>query len=315
MLFVVLCAFGMDRAVPGPRDRGEVPMSRGRSMKKVLVTGAGRLQSGSTSRSASSRAAIAVVGIDNLNAYYDVSLKEARLEPVAQCEGLRFVRADIADRASDGGGLQVGSASTADREPGGARRAWRYSIQNPRAYVEANVAGFMNILEGARQQGPGTWCTRRPARSTGSTRACLSTSGKTPTTRSRCTPPPEGERGDGHSYAHLFGIPCTGLRFFTVYGPGGAPTCALQVHSRNPGGASRIPVFNEGRMVRDFTYVDDIVEGVVRAMDHPAERSAEWNPADPDPATSFRALAPLQHRQQPAGRADDLHPRSSPPSA
>jgi len=163
----------------------------------------------------------------------------------------------------------------------------RYSIQNPYAYVDANVMGFMNILEGARNHGAGHLVFA-------STSSIYGLNTKLPLDERQNTDHPvslyaatkKANEAMAHSYAHLFRLPCTGLRFFTVYGPWGRPDMALFKFTKGILAGEAIPVFNSGRMVRDFTYVDDIVEGVVRAMDHPAERNASWDAADPDPATS-----------------------------
>jgi UDP-glucuronate 4-epimerase len=253
-------------------------------VKKVLVTGAAGFIGFHLAQRLLARGD-AVAGIDNLNDYYDVSLKEARLERLRETTGFRFVRADIADRQAM---EEVFRSERFDAIVNLAAQAGvRYSLQNPRAYVEANVAGFMNILEGARQAGTGHLVYASTSSIYGlNTRMPFDERQNTDHPVSLYAATKKANEAMAHSYAHLFGIPCTGLRFFTVYGPWGRPDMALFKFTRGILGGEPIPVFNEGRMVRDFTYVDDIVEGVVRAMDHPAERSAEWNPADPDPATS-----------------------------
>ena len=207
-----------------------------------------------------------VVGIDNLNPYYDVRLKEARLAWIGP--GLAFVKADIADRAAmerifaDGRYDAVVNLA--------AQAGVRYSLDNPHAYVESNVAGFLNILEGVRHHGTGHLVYA-------STSSIYGTNKQLPYTEDQRTDTPmslyaatkKANEVMAHSYAHLFGFPATGLRFFTVYGPWGRPDMALFRFTQGILAGEPIPVYNEGRMVRDFTYVDDIVEGVVRVIDRP----------------------------------------------
>jgi UDP-glucuronate 4-epimerase len=211
----------------------------------------------------------AVVGVDNFNAYYDVSLKEARLARLAERERFEIVRADIADREAM---ERVFAAGRFDAIVNLAAQAGvRYSVENPHAYVESNVVGFLNVLEGARRHGTGHLVfastssvyglgTELPYRESADTDHPISLYAATK----------KSNEVMAHAYAHLFGIPATGLRFFTVYGPWGRPDMALFKFTRGILDGTPIPVFNEGRMVRDFTYIDDIVEGVVRVIDRPA---------------------------------------------
>ncbi len=226
-----------------------------------------------------------VVGLDNLNDYYDVRLKEARVAKLLESRGFEFVRADIADRtAMEGvfsGGRFDAIASLA------AQAGVRYSIQNPYAYVEANVMGFMNVLEGARHHGTGHLVYASTSSIYGlNTRLPLDERQNTDHPVSLYAATKKANEAMAHSYAHLFGVPCTGLRFFTVYGPWGRPDMALFKFTKGILAGEPIPVFNSGKMVRDFTYVDDIVEGVVRTIDRPAEPDPKWNPDDPDPSSS-----------------------------
>ena len=209
-----------------------------------------------------------VVGVDNFNAYYDVSLKEARLARLVERKGFAIVRADIADRAAM---ERVFASGRFDAIVNLAAQAGvRYSVENPHAYVESNVVGFLNILEGARH-GTGHLVfastssvyglgTDLPYRESADTDHPISLYAATK----------KSNEVMAHAYAHLFGIPTTGLRFFTVYGPWGRPDMALFKFTKGILEGTPIPVFNEGRMVRDFTYIDDIVEGVVRVIDRPA---------------------------------------------
>jgi len=210
-----------------------------------------------------------VVGVDDFNAYYDVSLKEARRARLVERKGFAVVRADIADRAAM---ERVFASGRFDAIVNLAAQAGvRYSVENPHAYVESNVVGFLNILEGARHHGTGHLVfastssvyglgTDLPYRESADTDHPISLYAATK----------KSNEVMAHAYAHLFGIPTTGLRFFTVYGPWGRPDMALFKFTRGILDGTPIPVFNEGRMVRDFTYIDDIVEGVVRVIDRPA---------------------------------------------
>jgi UDP-glucuronate 4-epimerase len=216
-----------------------------------------------------------VVGLDNLNDYYDVSLKQARLDRLHPHTGFSFVRADLAD---DGAIGAVFDAPKFDAIVNLAAQAGvRYSIENPRAYVDANVKGFLNILEGARRQN-----TRHLVYASTSSIYGLNTD--LPLRETQNTDHPvslyaatkKANEAMAHSYAHLFGIATTGLRFFTVYGPWGRPDMALFKFTKGILAGEPIPVYNEGRMVRDFTYVDDIVEGVVRTVDNPPAKNAQW---------------------------------------
>jgi UDP-glucuronate 4-epimerase len=210
-----------------------------------------------------------VVGVDNLNAYYDPSLKRSRLEQLRKLPGFEFFASDIADREAMEKVLGKGRFDAIVNLA--AQAGVRYSIENPYAYVDANVVGFMNILEGARRHGTGHLVFA-------STSSVYGLNKELPFAESQNTDRPislyaatkKANELMAHSYAHLFGIATTGLRFFTVYGPWGRPDMALFKFTKGILAGEPIPVFNEGRMVRDFTYVDDIVEGVVRVIDRPA---------------------------------------------
>jgi UDP-glucuronate 4-epimerase len=226
-----------------------------------------------------------VVGLDNFNAYYDVALKAARAARLEAHRNFDLVRADLADRAAM---ERVFSKGKFDAIVNLAAQAGvRYSLENPRAYVDANVAGFMNVLEGARTHGTGHLVYA-------STSSVYGINTQLPYGERQNTDHPvslyaatkKANEAMAHSYAHLFRIPSTGLRFFTVYGPWGRPDMALFKFTRGILAGEPIPVFNRGKMVRDFTYIDDIVEGVVRVIDKPATPDAAWNGAEPDPATS-----------------------------
>ena len=228
-----------------------------------------------------------VVGIDNLNDYYDVSLKEARLERLHRNPNFSFERLDVADR----GGMAALFARTKPTEVIhlAAQAGVRYSLENPHAYTDSNVTGFLNVLEGCRHQN-------------GSVKHLVFASSSSVYGANTRQPFSEHENVDhpvslyaatkkanelmAHTYAYLFGLSVTGLRFFTVYGPWGRPDMALFRFTRGILAGEPIPVFNSGQMIRDFTYVDDIVEGVVRVVRTPAQRDPNWNGDDPAPATS-----------------------------
>ena len=227
----------------------------------------------------------AVVGLDSLNAYYDVRLKEARLEILRKLPGFQFVKADLADRNAM---EEVFTRARFDAVVNLAAQAGvRHSIENPRAYVDANVAGFMNVLEGVRHHGTGHLVYA-------STSSVYGLNTGMPFDEHQNTDHPvslyaatkKANEAMAHAYAHLFGVRATGLRFFTVYGPWGRPDMALFKFTKGIIAGEPIPVFNEGKMVRDFTYVDDIVEGVMRVVDRPAQPNPQWNGDNPDAATS-----------------------------
>ncbi|MBK7660176.1 MAG: NAD-dependent epimerase [Betaproteobacteria bacterium] len=227
-----------------------------------------------------------VVGVDNLNDYYDVSLKQARLERLAKHAGFDFRRLDIADRAAMDG---LFAEHRFDAVVNLAAQAGvRYSLKNPQAYVDANVTGFLNILEGVRHTQPQAHLVYA------STSSVYGLNTAMPFAETQTADHPVSfyaatKRANelmAHSYAHLFGLKCTGLRFFTVYGPWGRPDMALFLFTKAMLEGKPINLFNEGRMIRDFTYVDDIVEGVMRIADHPATPDAAWSGEKPNPGTS-----------------------------
>jgi len=226
-----------------------------------------------------------VVGLDVLNAYYDPSLKAARLAILQAQPGYRHAKIDLADR-------DAMAALFADTKPAGvvnlaAQAGVRYSLEKPEAYVDSNVVGFLNVLEGCRAVQPRHLVFA-------STSSVYGANGKLPfDVHDAATHPITlyaatklANEGMAHAYAHLFRFPCTGLRFFTVYGPWGRPDMALFKFTEAILGGRPIDVYGQGEMQRDFTYIDDIAAGVVAALDHPAEVNQDWNPENPDPATS-----------------------------
>jgi UDP-glucuronate 4-epimerase len=251
---------------------------------KILVTGAAGFIGSTVARKLLARGD-EVVGLDNLNAYYDVRLKEARLARLQGQPGFRFVRLDLADAA---GMAELFRAERFDRVVHLAAQAGvRYSLENPQAYVDSNITGTLNVLEGCRHNGVAHLVYA-------STSSVYGANTKMPFSVHQAATHPLSfyaatKRANelmAHTYAALFRLPVTGLRFFTVYGPWGRPDMALFLFTKNILAGKPIDVFNHGHHKRDFTYVDDIAEGVVRALDRIATPDPDWNSDDPDPATS-----------------------------
>jgi UDP-glucuronate 4-epimerase len=250
---------------------------------KVLVTGAAGFIGFHLSRRLLARGD-QVTGIDNLNDYYDVSLKEARLAQLEREPAFSFHRQDIADRAAMQG---IFAGERFDCVVNLAAQAGvRYSLVNPHAYIDANVTGFLNILEGVRHHGGHLVFASSSSVYGGNTRLPFSEMDSVDHPVSLYAATKRANELMAHSYAHLFGVRATGLRFFTVYGPWGRPDMALFLFTKGILAGEPINVFNEGRMVRDFTYIDDIVEGVVRVIDNPAASDPSWDSNAPSPATS-----------------------------
>ncbi len=227
-----------------------------------------------------------VVGVDNLNDYYDASLKVSRLRRVEDDSGFRFVQMDIADREAMSRLFIENSFDVVVNLA--AQAGVRYSLENPAAYVDSNLVGFANVLEGCRQSGVGHLVFASSSSVYGAnTRLPFSESHNVDHPVSLYAAAKKANELMAHSYAHLYDLPCTGLRFFTVYGPWGRPDMAYFSFTRKILAGEAIPVFNEGRMKRDFTYIDDIVEGVVRIIDKKPVGDPQWNGDDPDPATSY----------------------------
>jgi UDP-glucuronate 4-epimerase len=227
-----------------------------------------------------------VHGIDNMNDYYDVGLKQARLARLTKHSGFRFSKLDIVDRAAMAG-LFAGERFDAVMHLA-AQAGVRYSLENPAAYIDANLVGFGNVLEGARQARAGHLVFASSSSVYGAnTRLPFSEHHNVDHPISLYAATKKANELMAHSYAHLYGLPCTGLRFFTVYGPWGRPDMALFKFTAGIARGTPIPVYNRGRMVRDFTYIDDIVDGVVRVIDRPAAADPHWSSDAPDPASSF----------------------------
>jgi UDP-glucuronate 4-epimerase len=226
-----------------------------------------------------------VTGIDNLNAYYDPTLKEARLARLTGTAGFRFERLDVADQPA------MQRLFAGERFPRvihlAAQAGVRYSLENPHAYVESNLAGFINVLEGCRHAGVEHLVFASSSSVYGAnTRMPLSVHDHTDHPVSLYAATKKANEMMAHAYSHLFGLSCTGLRFFTVYGPWGRPDMALFAFTKAILEDRPIQIYNHGRLRRDFTYIDDIVEGVVRIAEVPASPAADWSGEHPDPATS-----------------------------
>ena len=254
------------------------------SSDAVMVTGAAGFIGFHVAR-AFLDAGVEVVGVDSMNAYYDPRLKEARLAQIADRPGFAFHRLDLANR-------EKVAALFAGARPRrvvhlAAQAGVRHSLTDPHAYVDANISGFLNVLEGCRHNAV-------EHLTYGSSSSVYGADTAMPFSEHRGADHPVSFYGAtkranelmAHCYSHLFGLPTTGLRFFTVYGPWGRPDMALFLFTEAILAGRPIKVFNDGRMRRDFTYIDDIVEGVVRVSARGATASPQWDSANPDPASS-----------------------------
>ena len=225
-----------------------------------------------------------VVGLDNLNDYYSVSLKQDRIAQLTDMRAFRFVKGDLADMAT----LRALFAEPFSHVVNLAAQAGvRYSLQNPFSYVQSNLVGFANLLECCRETKPEHLVFASSSSVYGLNASMpLSVHDNVDHPISLYAATKKSDELMAHAYSHLFGLPCTGLRFFTVYGPWGRPDMALYLFTRAILEGRPIKVFNGGRMRRDFTYIDDIVEGVVQLLGRPATPNPDWNPSTPDPASS-----------------------------
>lgn len=254
------------------------------SPSRVLVTGA----AGFIGHHLSLRllqAGHEVIGLDNLNDYYDPALKQARLALTRAQAGFRFVKADLGDRAAM---EQVFAQTRFDRVVHlGAQAGVRYSLEKPLEYVNSNLVGFAHILEGCRAQ-------KTPHLLYASSSSVYGANEKLPWSAQDNVDHPvslyaatkKSNELMAHSYAHLYGLPCTGLRFFTVYGPWGRPDMAYYKFAQAMLAGQPIDVYNHGRMQRDFTYIDDVVDAMLRLLDRPAQGDPAWNGQHPDPSSS-----------------------------
>lgn len=226
-----------------------------------------------------------VVGLDNLNDYYDVSLKEARLARFSDHKNFRLVKMDLSDRE----GMEVVFAEEQfDKVVNLAAQAGvRYSLENPHAYIESNIVGFTNVLEGCRHNKVKHLAYASSSSVYGANETMpFSVHDNVDHPLSLYAASKKANELMAHTYSNLFGLPTTGLRFFTVYGPWGRPDMALFLFTKAILEGKPIDVFNHGKMRRDFTYVDDIVEGVIRVLDNTAAANPDWSGKSPDPGTS-----------------------------
>jgi UDP-glucuronate 4-epimerase len=251
---------------------------------KFLVTGAAGFIGFHTAKALLDRGDD-VIGLDNMNAYYDVTLKEARLAQLTPRDGFTFVKGDLADKATI-------EQLFAEHEPRrvihlAAQAGVRYSLTHPGEYAQSNLVGFLNILEACRRHKVEHLVYASSSSVYGAnthTPFCVHDNVDHPLSFYGATK--KSNELMAHCYAHLYQLPVTGLRFFTVYGPWGRPDMALFKFVRNILAEEPIDVYNEGRHMRDFTYIDDIVEGVVRTADRVAVPNPDWSSEHPDPGTS-----------------------------
>ncbi|VAW81966.1 UDP-glucose 4-epimerase [hydrothermal vent metagenome] len=231
-----------------------------------------------------------VIGIDNLNDYYDPSLKEARLARVTGNPGFTDVRINLEDRE---GMAEVFKKHKPDRVVNLAAQAGvRYSLENPNSYIDTNIVGFMNILEGCRYNDVEHLVYASSSSVYGSnTKMPFSVHDNVDHPVSIYAATKKANELMAHTYSHLYRLPTTGLRFFTVYGPWGRPDMALFLFTRKILAGEPIDVFNYGKHRRDFTYIDDIVEGVIRTLDHIAQPNPDWSGDHPDAASGTAPYA------------------------
>ncbi len=251
---------------------------------KILVTGAAGFIGAALSQRLLDRGE-EVIGLDNVNDYYDVSLKQARLDRLLARPGFRFHKLDVADRTA------MPDLFRAERPQRvahlAAQAGVRYSLTHPHAYVDANLVGFVNILEGCRHNGVEHLVYASSSSVYGAnTRMPFSVHDNVDHPVSLYAATKKANELMAHTYSHLYRMAVTGLRFFTVYGPWGRPDMSLFMFTRNILEGRPIDVFNYGNHRRDFTYIDDIVEGVIRTLDKVAEPNAQWAGDVPDPGTS-----------------------------
>jgi UDP-glucuronate 4-epimerase len=253
-------------------------------MAKILVTGAAGFIGYHVAHRLLARGD-SVVGLDNLNAYYEVSLKEARLDRLRRSAQFHFVRADLADRAAM---ERVFAQGDVDRVVHLAAQAGvRYSLTDPHTYAMSNLVGFLHMLEGCRQHDIRHLVFASSSSVYGANTAMpFSVQHVVDHPVSLYAATKKANELMAHTYSHLYRIPTTGLRFFTVYGPWGRPDMAIFLFTRAILSGRPIEVFNYGRMRRDFTYIDDVAEAVVRVLDTIPEPDPDWSASAPNPATS-----------------------------
>jgi UDP-glucuronate 4-epimerase len=250
---------------------------------RVLVTGAAGFIGYHVSAALLARGD-SVVGLDSVNDYYDPRLKEARLARLAEHEDFDFVRGDLGDQSSVADAFSRSPARVVHLA---AQAGVRHSLTHPHDYVASNITATLNVLEACRHVGTDHLVYASSSSVYGAnTTMPFSVHDNVDHPVSLYAATKKATELMAHTYSHLFRIPTTGLRFFTVYGPWGRPDMALFLFTKAILDGRPIEVFNEGRMQRDFTYIDDIVEGVVRVLDRPAEPDLDWSSSTPDPASS-----------------------------
>ncbi len=253
-------------------------------MKRVLVTGAAGFIGMHVARRLLDRGDF-VVGLDNMNDYYEVSLKEARLAQLAGHAHFAFHRADLADAAALARVFEDGPFDAVINLA--AQAGVRYSLTNPSAYADSNLTGFLNLLEACRHRGTGHLVYASSSSVYGAnTRLPFSVSDSVDHPVSLYAATKKAGELMAHAYSHTYGLSTTGLRFFTVYGPWGRPDMAPFLFIRAILAGRPLQVFNHGDMMRDFTYIDDIAEGVIRVTDRPAAPDPDWDADAPDPGSS-----------------------------
>ena len=251
---------------------------------KVLVTGAAGFIGSQLSQRLLERGD-EIVGLDNLNEYYDINIKKARLTKLQELPNFRFIKLELADRSAI---AELFAREKFNRVVNLAAQAGvRYSIENPHAYVDSNVVGFVNLLEGCRHNNVEHLVFASSSSVYGlNTLMPFSVHQNVDHPISLYAATKKANELMAHTYAHLYHLPTTGLRFFTVYGPWGRPDMALFKFTKAILEDKPIDVYNYGKMRRDFTYIDDIVEGVVRVLDHIPSSNPDWSSDSPDPSTS-----------------------------
>jgi UDP-glucuronate 4-epimerase len=254
-------------------------------MRKILVTGAAGFIGFHLSRRLLDEGDF-VIGLDNLNSYYDVTLKEARLAIIEKHENFRFFRTDLADRQAIKGLFETEQPDIVVNLA--AQAGVRYSLTNPHAYIDCNLVGFMNILEECRHHHVKHLIFASSSSVYGAnTHMPFSVHDNVDHPLSLYAATKKANELMAHTYASLYKLPCTGLRFFTVYGPWGRPDMALFLFTKAIFEGRPIDIFNNGKMQRDFTYIDDIVEGLVRVAAKIPTPNPAWNGNYPDPSSSF----------------------------
>ncbi|MEM9468986.1 MAG: NAD-dependent epimerase [Pseudomonadota bacterium] len=253
-------------------------------MQKILITGAAGFIGFHLSQRLC-EAGVYVLGLDNLNDYYDVGLKEARLKELKPYQSFDFVKADLEDQNTI-------EKAFADFKPDivvnmAAQAGVRYSLDNPRSYTNSNIVGFINILEGCRHHDVKHLVFASSSSVYGANeKVPFAVSDNVDHPISLYAATKKSNELMAHSYAHLYGLPCSGLRFFTVYGPWGRPDMAYYKFTQKIMNGDPIDVYNNGDMKRDFTYIDDIIDGVEKIITHVPDGNDNWGGQHPDPATS-----------------------------